>query len=136
LSLVAGDFNKDGKQDLFVLTSGYGCTGGSTSGYIYLHDNGKGSFAPGTQQCDYYSGIGAPIAADMNGDGNLDVVIPYSQSDFYHSGIAILQGNGNGTFEAAQVYYTGNSLRGAGIADFNGDGMPDVATLNAGTGTL
>ena len=28
-SLVAGDFNKDGKQDLFVVTSGYGCTGGA-----------------------------------------------------------------------------------------------------------
>jgi hypothetical protein len=132
LSLVAGDFNKDGKQDLFVETSGYGCTGGAASGYIYLQGNGKGNFAPGTQQCDFYSGIGAPIAADMNGDGDLDVIIPYSVSDFSHSGIAILQGNGNGTFEASQIYYAGNSLRGAGVADFNGDGMPDVATLNAG----
>src|SRR5262249_60401417 len=47
-------------------------------------------------------------------------------------GPAILQGNGDGTFNTSQLYYTGQAASNLAVADFNGDGMPDVVLLNDG----
>jgi hypothetical protein len=68
--------------------------------------------------------------ADLNGDGKLDVVIPGYGS--IPTGPVVLQGNGDGTFTSLQTAYPGNSNLSAAVADFNGDGMPDVALLNSG----
>ena len=45
-------------------------------------------------------------------------------------------GNGDGTFKAAINYAVGAGPAGEAIADFNGDGNPDVAVANVGDGTL
>jgi hypothetical protein len=135
-TLVAGDFNGDGKQDLFVNTSNWGCSGtvGGTlfgSGYLYLKGNGNGTFSVSPQTCTGNDNAGAPIAVDLNADGKLDVVVPYSAPNAEYAGVAILQGKGNGTFTANQQYYPGYSVTGAGIGDFNSDGMPDVVMVDA-----
>ncbi len=70
------------------------------------------------------------IVADLNGDGKLDVVIPYYSA----GGPAVLQGNGDGTF-TSQVLYTGRNTASAAVADFNGDGMPDVASSTPAAST-
>jgi|HubBroStandDraft_1064217.scaffolds.fasta_scaffold06406_2 hypothetical protein len=74
--------------------------------------------------------IGSPVAvADLNGDGNMDVV--YIGDDGGYAQVYL--GNGNGTFN--QVRKTGCDASGASlaIADFNNDGIPDVAsTLSSG----
>ena len=65
-------------------------------------------------------------AADMNGDGKLDLV-SYSQA-----GVSILLGKGDGTFilagnvEYASETETFNDIK---IGDFNGDGFPDAAVF-------
>lgn len=131
-SLVSADFNKDGKADLLVTTTANGCTNGDL-GYAFLKGNGNGTFTPGPLNCISYSGPAIPVVADLNGDGNLDVVIPYATGNGNPAGPAVLQGNGDGTFTSSQAFYTGRGATSAAVADFNGDGMPDVALVNVGT---
>src|SRR5262249_15610689 len=44
--------------------------------------------------------------------------------------VSILLGNGDGTFQTAVNYNTGSSPHGIAIADFNRDGVPDLAIVN------
>jgi hypothetical protein len=47
-----------------------------------------------------------------------------------------LLGNGDGTFEAAQIYAAGSFSSSAAVGDFNGDGHPDLAVGNEGSATV
>jgi FG-GAP-like repeat/Abnormal spindle-like microcephaly-assoc'd, ASPM-SPD-2-Hydin/FG-GAP repeat len=148
-TLAAGDFNRDGKMDLLVTTEG-SCSGWHGSAqYIVLLGNGNGTFTPGSPFCTAGDNPQYPVIADFNGDGKLDAFIPMLQNggkDPY--GPVLLQGNGDGTFtrlgESEYQYlsggetevfkggfYVGPTNRGAVVADFNGDGTPDIAVLNA-----
>jgi hypothetical protein len=131
ISLVAADFNKDGKADLLVTTTANGCTNGDR-GYAFLQGNGNGTFSHGSLNCLPYQSPLIPIVADLNGDGKLDVVIPFINGNGVPAGPAILQGNGDGTFTSSLSFYTGRSTTSAVVADFNGDGMPDIALVETG----
>ena len=50
-----------------------------------------------------------------------------------HPGVptpVVLQGKGDGTFTVLENYYSGTAVTSAVVADFNGDGMPDIALAN------
>jgi uncharacterized repeat protein (TIGR03803 family) len=74
---------------------------------------------------------GAAVA-DLNGDGKLDLVVANAGCCGFGAGntIAVLLGNGDGTFQAAVLYSTGNKPMWIAVGDFNGDGKLDVATAN------
>jgi hypothetical protein len=73
--------------------------------------------------------------ADLNADGNPDVVVVNANSGT----VGVLLGNGYGWFEPVVTYRTGPAgPRSVAVGDVNSDGKPDivVATASCGIGVL
>jgi sugar lactone lactonase YvrE len=132
LRMIAGDFNGDGKTDLVLLDNSFATTDTVTT---YL-GNGDGTFGPATTSVVYQQSStggdyvpGSMVAADLNGDGKLDLAVVgnYISS----GGVTILLGNGDGTFSAAGPNQAPNKDFGlVATGDFNGDGIPDLVVTN------
>jgi len=120
------DFNGDGLEDIAYANA--------TGDVLVSLAKGDGTFTTpksiglGTEVCpEYYAD-----AKDINGDGKVDIVVPYGGDSAcgYTSGGAsgywVALGNGDGTF-AKPVFTTfGTELYSATLADMNGDGVPDL----------
>ena len=65
------------------------------------------------------------LARDVNDDGKLDLIVVNTFST-----VAVLYGNGNGTFQNPQYFAAGFGLRSVSIADVNGDGEQDIVTAD------
>jgi hypothetical protein len=81
------------------------------------------------------------ISGDFNGDGKLDLAVAvtrYFPDDGIEDGVAILLGNGDGSFTAAStVGLTKDSfVESMVVGDFNGDGKLDLATANNGLNSV
>jgi hypothetical protein len=137
-AVAAADLNGDGKPDLVVVNACGGdssCAGGTVG---VLLNNGSGAF--GTAVTYATNGWLAPAVAvaDVNGDGKPDIVVsnncasdPGNASCSTDGNVAVLLGNGDGTFHAAVAYDSGGFLaQSVAIADVNGDGKPDLMVVN------
>jgi hypothetical protein len=81
------------------------------------------SNAPGTNPYPQYVSV-----ADFNGDGHLDLAVPVYSIFTPNSDANIFLGNGDGTFTAAAAFpASGQNANNFAVADFNGDGKPDLA---------
>src|SRR5579859_3087775 len=117
-NIVIGDFNNDGNLDVAANTF-------NVAGYVSVAlGNGDGTFQPATSLASPTSyGL---AAADLNGDGKLDVVL----SNAGGNQISIYRGNGDGTLRHVADYLAGSVTYGVAVADLNGDGHPDIAVVN------
>ena len=73
--------------------------------------------------------------ADVNGDGKPDLVVASSCENNACEGgngqVAVLLGNGDGTFQAAMIFDSGGYYADSiAVADVNGDGKPDLIVAN------
>ena len=113
---VLADLNADGKQDIVGA--------GSSIVWVAL-GNGDGTFKNYVSFNTPYPAT-ALAAADLNGDGNLDLVTTNNNGSF-----SVLYGNGDGTLQPPITYSNiGNNPSAIVAGDFTGDGKIDLAIAN------
>ena len=131
--IVTADFNGDGALDLAVVNQ----IDGTVS--ILVNQNCAGTsalnctFATPKPATKVGNGPIALAAADINGDGLLDLVVANSGDNT----ISVLLGNGAGVFTAVtpknpQYFTTPAYPNSLALADVNGDGRVDAVTLAGG----
>jgi len=134
--VLAVDLNGDGHPDLEVLAycgrDPKTCTSGAVEVFL---NQGHGTFG----KPHYFSvkGVGPDgiAAADLNKDGKVDLVV--ANNNFQQtSTVSVLLGKGDGTFKPTVNYPVGAGPAGIAIADFNGDGTPDIAVANTASATV
>jgi hypothetical protein len=117
-TIIAADFNRDGTPDVML---------GDSSGTIFLFPgDGTGKLLPPKPIARFDSVVSIAVA-DFNRDGTPDIAV----SDWRASAVTVLLGDAKGEFRRAWSF----SLRMRGksphlsAADFNGDGVPDLAVV-------
>ena len=118
--VAIGDLNGDGKPDIVVANPSLNNIG------IFLNAGG-GALGPGA----FLAMSGRPdsvFLADINADGHLDIILVTVDSSAVGH-LQIMLGDGHGGFAAPVTVPTGSASPNGNtvIADFNGDGFPDIA---------
>jgi len=136
-SLVIGDVDLDGDGYPDIVVTGQeipvsNAPTGSTTNYyygsasVYLNNpNASGTFDTTSNQTFFDGGDGSAqsFLADVNGDGNLDLL---TTSD---GRLSVTLGNGNGSFISQRISYANSWAASMVVGDFTGDGQPDLALL-------
>jgi hypothetical protein len=115
-NFALGDLDDDGKLDLVMQNHN-----AQTS---VMLGNGDGTFS--VSLTDTVPSGDSLTLNEVNGDGKLDLVFLDGSS----STVAILQGNGDGTFASRRDYSTAKGPVQLAIGDLNHDGNPDLVTNN------
>ena len=147
LSGALGDFSGSGNLDAVVNVA--------ASQALLLHGNGDGTFAPQVTPTTAQANVvatGVPVGslpgvmqvpgmvqaavvtADLDGDGNDDVIVAYDNAGADHAhptaaaanAIYIWYGKSDGTFAAPVVMTPSRNFYQLAVADLNGDGRPDL----------
>ncbi|MDA8082726.1 MAG: FG-GAP-like repeat-containing protein [Nitrospiraceae bacterium] len=140
--IIAKDFDMDGVADLAVAAS----DGHGNNSVLFFKGRGDGTFNSPVPSALSTAGNGAPgqlQSSDLNGDAIPDIVT----LDNGENKIAVLIGNGDGTFRAPVYYATGANPQDMAITDLNNDGKPDIVAgsyndqnltvfINDGTGVF
>lgn len=137
VGLVVGDFDGNGTLDLAVSNSG-------SNNLSVLYGVGDGTFgnpvnfsiSPGQGPINTGSLLNPHgiTTADLNGDKKLDLIVTNSGG----TTITVLLNDGTGKYPAplTKSYNVGTNPSAVAVADFNGDGKPDIAVANQGSNSI
>lgn len=135
IDLAVGDLNGDSNVDVVVANSS---TMAPDFLYIVTLYIGSGDAAFGSRQdLVIEAGAGARpysvAVADINGDGDQDIVVGCwtpTSTGIGTGRIAVLLGNGDGTFASPTYEPVGNTLGDVDVVDLDGDGVLDLVAAD------
>jgi hypothetical protein len=119
VAVATADFNGDGIPDLITPNEGVNLYDGGPGECSLLLGHGDGTFANEVRiaTSEHPTGL---VTADLNGDGNADIVLSYDET----GDVGVMLGRGNGTFQPETSVATGVwSIRKAKVND---DAIPDL----------
>jgi hypothetical protein len=118
--IITARVNSDETADLLIANFGNGDVS------VFLGDGQGGFAAQPTLPVGF--GPNGIATGDLNGDGKLDMAIAQQgRLGFLDGSVKTALGNGDGTFQAAQIVLENVGPDAVAMADFNGDGKLDLA---------
>ena len=131
--LAVADVNRDGRPDL-IYTNGdgfdYAVRGHRPwHGIQWLENTGQGNFR--FHRVGKFPGAYAPSAADLNGDGHMDLVAVSGFADWddpQSSSLMAWINDGRQGFTPVSLARSPIKLVTAAVGDLDGDGVPEIVT--------
>jgi len=120
--VATADVNGDGSLDLISANFG-------ANTLTVLTNNGSGAFTTAQTVTVGFGVSSNPIgvtAADVNGDGSVDLI----SANYGENTLTVLTNNGRGVFSAAQTLGVGSLPYAVVAADINNDGYLDLICVN------
>jgi len=127
--VYVGDFDGDGHADVVLEDVFY------TTSVLVLFGDGTGHFPASTSFTDNEDTWFRPF--DLNGDGKMDLVgspfFPGTHGNQYFNVVRVKYGSSSRVFRSRDITISSCSPDGysPAIADFNGDGINDIAVIEA-----
>jgi uncharacterized repeat protein (TIGR01451 family) len=128
---VVADFNSDSRPDIAMTSYNFPFV-------RIFFNNGAGGFGPRVD-IPFTSQGQSPLtrelfSSDLNGDGKADLLVATPGTN----GLQVMFSNGTGGFTQTAPVGLGTSLGATGLADVNGDSVPDLILSSGNTlvGTL
>lgn len=129
-AIAAADLDSDGNVDFAVVCPGFRP--------FALLNAGTGSFALQAKTytgVDYSSSLARPM--DLDRDGDLDLAVRFSsRQDTFTNQIRMFLNDGHAGFGRAIDSTVNGNLGSFAVADFNGDGKPDIVTADTRPGSF
>jgi hypothetical protein len=114
---TVADFNGDGILDMALTTA---------EGFVVLLGNGDGTLAVPQDLAFTTNALTGVALGDLNGDGNMDLVV--AEFAFYNNNsiIHVFLGTGTGGLYEVSNFATASAVDSIILADVNGDGILDL----------